>query len=65
MPAQKIGFYSLRNTARLMCKYVYLFTPLIRAAYPNSTALLAALELANTACAALVEEIDATAPAGV
>jgi hypothetical protein len=36
-----------------LCKYVYQFTPAIRAAFPDNTALFAALEAANAACGVL------------
>lgn len=62
---QKIGFYSLRKTARSLCKYVFMFAPIIRQTYPNSTALHAALAAAEAACHALVEQIDLVAPQGV
>lgn len=61
----KIGFYSLRKTARTMCRLVYTFTPVIQRLYPSATALHAALVLANTVCAELIEQIDLVADVGV
>lgn len=63
--AQKIGFYTLDRLARQMCKYVVQFTPLIKASFPNSTALHAALEAANAACSVLSDEIRQVAAPGV
>jgi len=63
--AQRVGFYSIRKTARELCRLVTKFTPVIQAAYPNSEAIAIALAAANAACAALVESIDDLAPQGV
>lgn len=65
MAAQKIGFYSLRKTARLLCKFVFLFGPAIRKQYPSSPTLHAALTTAEAACHLLVSEIDLVAEPGV
>jgi len=65
MANQKIGFYSLRKTARLMCKYLYWFSPIIRLKFPNNVLLLAALTAAETACHELVVQIDLEAEPGV
>lgn len=62
---QRIGFYTLRKLAYGMCKALPAFTPLIRKAYPNNAALLAALAAAEVACHALIEEIDNQATPGV
>lgn len=58
MAAQKIGFYTLRKFAYGLCKALPRFSPLIRAAYPTNTTLLAALATAEAACHELVMEID-------
>lgn len=63
--AQKIGFYSLRKVAREMCRFIFIFSPVIRAKYPNNALLLAALSAAEVACHNLVEQIDLQAPQGV
>jgi len=63
--AQKIGFYSIRKYARLMCKFIFIFTPAIRKAYPDNQVILTLLAAAHAACEALVEEIDNVAPQGV
>lgn len=55
---KKVGFYSLRKTAYALCGYLFKFGPVIRLAFPDSTALLLALETAEAACHTLVEEID-------
>lgn len=65
MSGRRIGFYSLRYHARMLCKFLYKYTPVIKALYPNSTTLHTALDAANLACSALVEAIDETAPVGV
>lgn len=54
----KIGFYSIRKHARLMCKFVFAFTPIIKRVYPEAAALHTALAAANAACEILVAEID-------
>jgi len=65
MSTRRIGFYSLRKVGRELCRLIYVFTPIIRREFPDSLALLAALEAANVACDALVKEIDETAEPGV
>lgn len=62
--ARRIGFYTLHSLAHKMCKYIVLFEPAIRAAYPSSTALHAALDTALAACGVLEQEIAAVAPVG-
>jgi hypothetical protein len=59
------GFYSLRKHARLLCKFVNAFTPIITKQFSDNSSLLAALAAANAACAILVEEIDEVAEPGV
>lgn len=59
------GFYSLRKHARLLCKFVTEFTPVIAKLYPTNSTLLTALAAANAACAILVEEIDEQAEPGI
>ena len=63
--AKRIGFYSLRVTAREICRLVVKFTPAIKATFPANTDLLLALEGANIACALLIAEIDEVAEVGV
>jgi len=63
--ARKIGFYSIRYHARLMCKYITQFSPLIQRAYPENVLLQTLLVAAMTACGELVAEIEATESAGV
>ena len=65
MAGQKIGFYSIRKYARLMCHFIQVFEPVIRKKYPANTALQAALTAAMAACNLLIQEIDEQAPVGV
>lgn len=51
--ARREGFYSLNKAAKLLCKALAVFGPGIRARYPSYTALIAALDAAEAACAAL------------
>jgi len=62
---RKIGFYSIRYHARLMCKFIGQFTPVIIQFFPDSPALHAALSAANAACEVLVQQIDLNAHEGV
>lgn len=59
------GFFSIRKTARLLCGFIFKFTPYIIRLYPEATALHAALAAANAACEVLVQEIDEVAEPGV
>lgn len=63
--ARKEGWYSLRKFAYGLCKYIFIFGPILRARYSTNTTLLAALTAAEAACHELVEEIDKAAPQGV
>lgn len=62
---RRIGFYTLRKAAYEICKYVPLFTPIIKKTFPDNTALHDALEAANLACGVLVAAIDNQAEPGV
>jgi len=62
---RKIGFYSLRKTAKLLCRYLVIFTPIIKKYFPDSPNLHAALDAANVACSVLVDEINLVAEVGV
>lgn len=62
---RKDGFYSMRKHGRLLCRFIFQFTPVILKLYPTATALHAALAAANAACEVLVQEIDAVATPGV
>jgi len=62
---RRTGLPSMRALAISLCRLVTKFTPIITQLYPENLALLAALSAANAACAALVEEIDATLTPGV
>jgi len=61
----RIGFYSIRRYARLMCKYILQFSPVIAKVFPENAALMAALAAANAACEVLVSEIDLANDTGV
>lgn len=62
---RKDGFYSMRKHGRLLCGFIFKFTPVILKLYPTNTTLHAALAAANAACEVLVQEIDAAADPGV
>lgn len=64
MAVRRTGLTTLMNLARGMCTAVGKFTPFIQAAYPDSTALHAALASANAACAVLAQEADEVLPDG-
>ena len=63
--ARKVGFFSMRKFAKLVCKFTLEFGPIVRQVYPSSPTLHAAIDAANAACALLVIEIDLVAPVGV
>jgi hypothetical protein len=59
MPAQKRnGLRTIRDFAQQVCKYITIWTPIIKLAFPANPALYAALIAANQACALLVDEAD-------
>jgi len=62
---QKVGFYSLSKTARALCRFIAVFTPVIRKKFPDATDLHEALEVANAACEALALVIADYAEPGV
>ena len=55
----RTGVPTLLRVAHQLCKYIVKFTPIIQRTYPTNTAILTALAAANTACAALGEELEA------
>jgi hypothetical protein len=63
--ARRTGVYSLRKVAHEMCRLITKFTPVIIAVFPESTALHAALEAANSACALLDQELAEVQEVGV
>ena len=63
--AQRTGLWTIRQIGLRLCRYIALFTPTIAAAYPNNSALQAALAAANAACQVLVEEANEVLPEGV
>lgn len=63
--SRRTGLPTMRVTARYLCKLIGAFTPVIKHIYPDNELLHLALATANTACAALVDQIDATLEPGV
>lgn len=55
--ARRTGVPALIGVAHELCRLITKFTPVIQAAYPSNTALLAALAAANAACSALESEL--------
>ena len=55
--ARRTGIPSLIAAAREVCRLLFLFTPLIKELFPTNTNLHDALDAANLACGALVEEL--------
>lgn len=62
--AQRTGLRTLRNLAQKLCLLVGAFAPIIRRAFPSSTALHVAMDTALAACAVLVTEADLVLPVG-
>lgn len=62
MAAQRNGLRTIRNLAQNVCKYITIWTPVIKLAFPANPALYAALIAANNACALLVDEADKEIP---
>lgn len=58
MTFRRTGLRTIRELAFKLCKLVGAFTPIIKRAYPDATALHTALDVANAACAVLVSEAD-------
>lgn len=56
--AKRTGIPSLLQAAKVLCRLLADFTPIITKLYPNNAALLAALAAANTACAALAAQLE-------
>lgn len=65
VPVRRYGFYSMKRTAKELCRLVAAFTPVIQRYFPESTALLLALEAANLACGVLAHEIEQVETPGV
>lgn len=55
--AKRTGVPTLMKWATFLCRAIAKFTPVIAAAFPENTALLAALAAANTACQQLNAEL--------
>jgi hypothetical protein len=56
--ARRNGIFSIREVARNMCRLITFFEPVLRAQYPNNTALQAALSAAMAACGVLDAELQ-------
>ena len=61
---RRTGLTTIRHLAYQLCRLVAAFDPIIRRAYPNSTALHLALEAVSASCGVLVAEADATLTVG-
>lgn len=59
------GLYSIAKYARILCRLLNDFAPVIERLYPNNSALRAALAAALTACSVLVGEVEAQRQQGV
>lgn len=63
--ARRIGFYSIKRHANLVCKFITQFSPIIKKAFPLKDSLHLALDAAIIACAVLVDEITLVEDPGV
>lgn len=52
------GLYSIGKVARILCRLITDFEPVIRRLYPDNAALLAALAAAMAACQVLQEQVE-------
>ena len=57
--AQRTGIPTMLFIAQRLCALITRYTPIIVTLFPANAALLAALAAANTACAALSQELSA------
>jgi hypothetical protein len=55
---RRTGLPTINKLAKDMCKYTTRYDPIIRKLFPESVAVLAALETANAACAVLVQQSE-------
>lgn len=60
----RTGVPTLQRVAQELCKYIVRFTPIIRLAYPQNAAILAALDAALAACSVLDQELSAVRDIG-
>lgn len=68
MPTQVVhrdGLYSIQKTARLLCRFVVTFAPIIRQRYPSNQPLSDALDAALAACQVLEAQVTAQKAQGV
>ncbi len=61
---KRTGLRTIRDLAARACKLIAAFTPIIKRAYPDETALHAALAALNVACEIMVAEADDVLPVG-
>jgi len=59
------GLRSIQRVARLLCRLIFVFTPVISRKFPNNPALLAALAAALVACEELERQVTDQLPPGV
>lgn len=62
--ARRTGAPTIRKIAIRLCQLITKYQGVIKLAYPDATALHAALTAAAAACQVLREELDATLPLG-
>jgi len=62
---RRTGLPSISKVARVMCRLLTEFSPIIQRLYPNNTALLAALAAALAACSVLQDEVSKQLEEGV
>jgi hypothetical protein len=55
---QKLGFYTIRRYAYLICKAIVIFRPVWLRYFKDRPALIDALDTLNLACSVIIEEID-------
>jgi len=59
------GLRSIQRAARLLCRLIFVFSPIIARKFPNNAALLAALGAALVACEELERRVTEQLPPGV
>jgi len=59
------GLRSIQRVARLLCRLIFVFSPIIQRKFPNNPALLTALAAALVACEELERRVTEQLPPGV
>jgi len=59
------GLRSIVRVARILCRLIFTFSPIITRKFPNNAPLLAALAAALAACEELERRIEEQLPPGV